>query len=60
MDTVSRQVRSSVMSKVKSKRNRSTEWRLEVYSFKAVYVGGRSTPMACQERLILCFVPNGW
>jgi DNA mismatch endonuclease (patch repair protein) len=28
MDTVSRQVRSSVMSKVKSKRNRSTEWRL--------------------------------
>jgi|SRR5579862_3179582 len=28
MDTVSRHVRSSVMSKVKSKRNRSTEWRL--------------------------------
>jgi DNA mismatch endonuclease (patch repair protein) len=28
MDTLSRQVRSSVMSKVKSKRNRSTEWRL--------------------------------
>jgi DNA mismatch endonuclease (patch repair protein) len=28
MDTVNRQVRSLVMSKVKSKRNRSTEWRL--------------------------------
>jgi DNA mismatch endonuclease (patch repair protein) len=28
MDTVSRHVRSFVMSRVKSKRNRSTEWRL--------------------------------
>ncbi len=28
MDTVSRQTRSLVMAKVKSKRNRSTEWRL--------------------------------
>jgi DNA mismatch endonuclease (patch repair protein) len=44
MDTVSRQVRSLVMSRVKSKRNRSTEWRLRALLVRRGLRGWKVNP----------------
>ena len=44
MDTVSRETRSWVMSRVKSRRNRSTEWRLRAGFVRAGLTGWRLDP----------------
>jgi len=44
MDTVSPEVRSRVMSKVRSKRNRSTEWRLRAYFIRFGIRGWKLNP----------------
>lgn len=44
MDTVSRQTRSLVMSRVKSKGNRSTEWRLRASLIRAGVKGWKVNP----------------
>ena len=44
MDTVSRKTRSLVMAKVKSKRNRSTEWRLRALLIQSGLRGWRVHP----------------
>lgn len=62
MDTVSPEVRSRVMARVRSQRNRSTEWRLRAYLIRAGIRGwklnssdirGKPDFVFLEERLLL-------
>lgn len=44
MDTVSPEIRSLVMARVRSQRNRSTEWRLRAHLIRAGIRGWKLTP----------------